>query len=181
MKKTFYQINARSIFPFVSLLFLIALGVYAIVVSLCGESPERFWVGLIPIGVAVYSAITYLYYRVEFLDDKLITLGDINGTIGQTQYKVEIKYSEIEDVRLVFSNKNSKKKSYNIATSNIAPKMYFEFLLKSGKTKWICINQFSKKQRIEMLEIINSKTGKNFDYNLLEEHDLSIYNFKKKK
>ena len=98
----------------------------------------------------------------------------MKGLIKPVQFKTEIKYSEIEDIKLVLSTKNSKKESCRVK----APHYYFEFVLKNGRTKWLLIGQFTQKQQIEMLDIINSKTGKNFNYSQLEERDTTIYNYK---
>ena len=48
------------------------------------------------------------------------------------------------------------------------------------KTKWMYIECYSKRQRIKILETINSKTGLNLSYKQLERKDFSIYKKRKK-
>ena len=171
MKKTFHRLNSYSIFGFVIDFLLIGLGVFSFFLF---ANDSLIWTAFIPIAVSVYDIVYYLYYRVDFLDDKIFTKGEMKGLIKPVQFKTEIKYSEIEDIKLVLSTKNSKKESCRVK----APHYYFEFVLKNGRTKWLLIGQFTQKQQIEMLDIINSKTGKNFNYSQLEERDTTIYNYK---
>ena len=100
--------------------------------------------------------------------------GDKGAQNEKVQFEDEIIYSEISNIKIVLSEKNSQKNPIH-TFYNFTPRLYYEFLLKDGNTKWILIAPFSKKQRKEMLEIINSKTGKNFSYDSLEKEDLSIY------
>lgn len=53
--------------------------------------------------------------------------------------------------------------------------------MKNNETKWIYIECFSKKQRRQMLGLINDKVGLNLSYELLERKDFSIYNRKNKR
>lgn len=175
MKKTFNQFNSNFIFGLIINCLLIGLGVFMFFRFVGNEeSHSLIWTAFIPIAVSVYDIIYYLYYQVDFLDEVIFTKGNMLGLFRPVQYKTEIKYSEIEDIRLVLSTKNSKNESCRVK----APHYYFEFVLKNGKTKRLLIGQFTQKQRIEMLDIINSKTGKNFKYSQLEERDTTIYNYK---
>ena len=116
----------------------------------------------------IWSIYASWYNRIIFFDDKTIITGDKLDKDSKIQFRDEISYSQIKDLKFIISNRNSKKKSFPWYVRNgSAPKSYFEFEMENGKTKWVFIFYFSKKQRKEMIKIINEKTGLNLDYDVL--------------
>ena len=68
-----------------------------------------------------------------------------------------------------------KKKIISANLGNLQPKLFFEITFSKNEVKWLLVSLFSKKQRIEILNIINKVSGKAFNYDELEKQDLSIY------
>ena len=78
------------------------------------------------------------------------------------QFKLQIKTKDITAIRVIKSHYNSNKKPSSVL-ARTAPITYFEFTLANGRTKWLDIYLFSKKQRIRMLDIINEELGTDYD------------------
>ena len=185
MKKTFYQQHIGMFVAFCVILVFVIIGMYLIVQGLGDENISKDDLLEIALGVCVilfmiYSFVSVMFYRVECLEDRINIIGHKGPKIDRIQFDDIILYSEIIDVKFILTEKNSKKNSV-YTLYNSAPRLFYEFLLNNGKTKWVLITPFTKKQRKEILEIINSKTGKNFSYDTLEKEDLSIYNRKSSK
>ena len=185
MKKTFYQQHPGMLGAFCIIVVFIIMGAYLIIEGLDDRDLSKdnlleIILGVIVITFMIYSFISGLLYRVKFLEESINIIGYRGSKVDKIQFDDIILYSEIIDIKIILTEKNSKKKSVDTLYPS-APKLFFEFLLNNGKTKWLFVTPFSKKQRKEMLEIINSKTGKNFSYDDLEKEDLSIYNIKKSK
>lgn len=136
---------------------------------------------LLAVGFMLYVITANVYNRVIFFEDKFIVTGQLYGKKDRTQFREEILYSDISDIKMVYSNKNSKKKySENVFLGTLNPKLYYEFILKNGKSKWIAISFYSKKQRKAMLDIINGKTNSNFVYEQIDARDNTLLKKKKK-
>lgn len=183
MKKIFYQLHIGMFVAFCVLLVFVMISMYLIVEGINGGITSKDDLTYIVSGICVillmtYSFITAFWYRIVCLDDQIKIIGHRGSKADRTQFDDVISYSDIIDIKIILTEKNSKKE-YMRELYNPATRLFYEFLLNNGKTKRVFITTFSKKQRKEMLEIINSKTGKNFSYDTLEKEDLSIYNKRK--
>ena len=184
MKKTFFQLHPGFIFVLSLFFALFLLGAFAFVVvgTLLWEiiTIEGFIitqllivsvlmaVNLFFIVLTVWQICAMVYYRIIFLDDKIIITGDKLDKDSKIQFKDEFVISEIKNVKFIISNRNSKRKTYHwYVRSGYATKSYFEFEMENGDKKWVFIFYFSKKQRKNMINIINEKTGLNIDYDIL--------------
>ena len=185
MKKTFYQNSAVFWFG----LFLEILGICSMIGLIVfgfmwayGEySIISIIIGFVVLICFICLLYAYLYNRVIFYEDRIFITGHKDNKKARVQFEEKIMFSEIETVNRLCSNKNSKKRTRNSNTTNdLRPYAYFEFVLKNGKTKWLCITYFSRKQRREMISIINEKTGLNLNYDKMVEEDLSYFARKKK-
>ena len=179
MKKTFYQLHIGIFVGFCVILVVVMMSMYLIVEGISGGITSKDDVTYIVSGICVillmaYSFITAFWYRIVCLDDQIKIIGHRGPKADRIQFDDIILYSDIVDIKIILTEKNSKKKPIRTVI-NPAPKLFYEFLLNSGKTKWLFITPFSKKQRKEMLAIINSKTGKNFSYDKIEKLDMSMY------
>lgn len=176
MKKTFHQLHFFA-FCFRAVCFaFFAISVYMIIYNLVRNNFIGALVCLAPIIIFIDGYIFAFYNRMIFWEDRIEATGNFGKKDDKIQFPDEINYSDIENIKVIYVNKNSRKKTirtYNLG--NLQPKLYFEILLTTGKTKWLFISGYSKRQRNEMLRIINSKTGKNFVYSQLEKSDLSFY------
>ena len=170
MKKVFYQNHIG--FYIMTLLFfsLISVGIYVVVHGIILLEVPAVLSALMVSFLFSFIFISTAYYRVIFLEDRIHITGELGDKRTRTQFKDEIFYHDIENVRLVYVNKNSKKKSFSSPSyGNLRPRMYYEFILKNKQTKWVYISFFSKKTKNAMLAIINEKTGLNVSYEQMYE------------
>ena len=182
MKKTFYQFHFLSIFLFCSCIFFIYVGLYCICVAISELSIIKGLIAIMPIAISLDAIYRFFYKRIIFLNEIIEITGDKNKDAHKIQFKDQIVYSDIKNIRLIDTPLNSKKKRIKSSNmSGLRTNTFFEFVLKNNETKWMDVTLFSKKAKKEMLEIINSKTGKNFSYDAIEREDLSIYKMLKNK
>ena len=132
--------------------------------------------GLFCTGLFLYSLLYLFHNRVVLLDEKIVITGHWIIKRQGLQFPDEIKYDEIKSVAIICANANSlKKRIKNAGYSSLRPFIYYEILLKNDETKWIYIECFSKRQRDQLLKVINDKAGLNLSYRELERKDFSIY------
>lgn len=172
MRKIYYQLHISFILS--SVLYIIAIGV-GITGIIMGVTDIKSYLPAVPCGmfIAIYFAYSFFsiaYYRIILFSDRIHATGEFGNSEVKTQFKDDVYYCDIADIRLVYINKNSKKKGFSgPAYGNLRPRMFFEFVLNNGKTKWIYISYFSKKQRNEILSIVNRNTGLNASYDQMYE------------
>ena len=121
--------------------------------------PDWLMITLIAMVLAMFCwclVASYAYY-IDFEDGMIKTEGDrMLPPKLRLQFKQKIKIKDITAIRVIKSNYNSLKKSSSVLY-NKAPATYFEFTLSNGRTKWLYIHTYSKKQRIKMINIINGE------------------------
>lgn len=182
MKKTFYQFHIQAFYIRIVHLIILACGIYVIPEGIVRGNIFSILVGLFPMFILLPSYYSIFHNRIIFRNDIIEITGNKGKINERLQLEDKVLYMDIEDIRLIYTNRNSqKKRPSSVHLGNLQPNMFFEFVLKNQETKWVSVSLFSKKQRKEMLEIINSKTGKNFSYDTLEKEDLSIYKKKNNK
>lgn len=196
LKKRLFPIGLGAIIVQLILLITIASGIYIVICGIqalfFGGTETLFLEGIIGgiltvlsgawiVGAFGFAIVNGWHNQIILYDDRIVVTGHIIIKKQGIQFPDEIQYSEIENVTLICANANSLKKRMKNANvyASLRALMYFEFTLKNGKTKWVFIEPFSKKQRVELLDMINVKAGLNLSYSLLEKKDLSI--FKKRK
>lgn len=180
MKKTFYQFHIRFIYALLICLFFLGVGIAIIVISVVEKKYLLSLVGFIPIVISIHAVISSMYNRVVFLENSIKITGDLYKQTDKTQFKDTIRYNEILDLRIINSNINSKKQKIKLrGYGSITPRLFFEVLLKNQESKLIYISFFSKKQRIQMLNIINEKSGLDLNYDKLIKIDKSYFNINK--
>ena len=172
MRKIYYQLHIGFILT--TIFYVIVVG-GSITGVIMGIMDIKSYLPVIPTGlfIAFYFAYAYFsiaYYRIILLDDRIHATGEFGNSEVKTQFKDDVYYCDIADIRLVYVNKNSKKKGFSGPSyGNMRPRMFFEFILNNGKTKWIHISYFSKKQKNEILSIVNRNTGLNASYDQMYE------------
>ena len=127
--------------------------------------PDWLMITMVVIGFArsILEWLVYAYH-IDFEDGMIKTDGHrLTAKKFRLQFKLNIKITDITAIRVIKSNYNSLKKSSSVLY-NKAPATYFEFTLSNGRTKWLYIHTYSKKQRIKMINIINEELGTNYDY-----------------
>lgn len=135
---------------------------------------------LIPLILFPRSIIDLLSNKLIFNEDGLLVTGGIFKE--NIQHRAFIYYAKIKDIRMIYAHMDSKGKPIkNTSIASMRPHMFFEFILNDDTSKFLHIEIYSIKQRKTILNIINSKTGKNFSYDTIEKLDKSIYSGLKKK
>ena len=172
MKKTYLPLNIWHLLIYLMCILIAGFGIYMSIIGL-------------------YALFTYEQYKslilivsglIIFYDKKIVITGHWIIKNEGLQFPDEIEYSEIKDVSIICANANSLKKRIKKAGySSLRPFVFYEISLKDNETKWIYIECFSRKQRKQMLGLINDKVGLNLSYELLERKDFSIYNKKNKR
>ena len=189
MKKTYLPLNTWHLIIYLMCILIAGFGIYMSIIGLhvllayeqC-ESLILIVSGLIIVSLFLFVLIYNLHNRIIFYDKKIVITGHWIIKNEGLQFPDEIEYGEIKDVSIICANANSLKKRIKKAGySSLRPFIFYEISLKSNETKWIYIECFSKKQRKQMLSIINGKVGLNLSYELLERKDFSIYNKKNKR
>ena len=189
MKKTYLPLNIWHLLIYLMCILIAGFGIYMSIIGLYAlfayeqyKSLILIVSGLIIVALFLFVLIYNLHNRIIFYDKKIVITGHWIIKNEGLQFPDEIEYSEIKDVSIICANANSLKKRIKKAGySSLRPFVFYEISLKDNETKWIYIECFSRKQRKQMLGLINDKVGLNLSYELLERKDFSIYNKKKQK
>ena len=179
MKRIIHQFHIQAIYIRVICLSIFSVGAYLIVLSCLNLNFFIGLIGIIPIAISLYAYISTFNNRIVFFDGTMKVTGNLGKKTEIIQFPDEINCADILNIKLVYANKNSKQKIVSANFGNLQPKLFFEITLSNNKAKWVLVSLFSKKQRIEILNIINKISGKAFDYEELEKQDLSIYQSQK--
>ena len=171
MKKTFYQIGAMLL-PLNLLRFtFVGIGIFVIVAGIAeGEGALAITVGFPWVLCWCFHYFADMYNRIVFTNEKVLITGQLFPAFCKRQFRDEVLYTDIANISLVRSTKGSKKKRVpndrggrSVGTIYT----YMQFELKSGRKKWYGITFFSKRQRLQMLDILNQKTGLTRSYEQL--------------
>ena len=189
MKKTYLPLNIWHLVIYLMCILIAGFGIYMSIIGLHAlfvydqyKSLILIVSGLIIVALFLFVLIYNLHNRIIFYDKKIVITGHWIIKNEGLQFPDEIEYSEIRDVSIICANANSLKKRIKKAGySSLRPFVFYEISMKENETKWIYIECFSKKQRRQMLGLINDKVGLNLSYELLERKDFSIYNRKNKR
>ena len=180
MKKTFLPLGIIRVVAFIFWTLFCGVIVASFIYTI--NSKQFIYLLVITLPLTLFCVVVFVwifYNKIIFTEDKIIIKEDkIPDKNMKTQYKDEIFFEDIVDVKMVMSrNKNSLKKWYS-ENHYRHKKIFFNVILKEQESKWVCVYPFSIKQRKKMLQIINEKTGLNIDYDDIfanrEEIDVGI-------
>ena len=145
-------------------LFLEALTVGAIILFVLGivdPLPNTNGVDVVFILIAMiflaYSSIRILLsFKIHLRRLDIATFGDGLPKFEKIQHKCSINYEEIKNIAIIASENDSKNHriQFRWVSSSMAKK-YLEFTLINEKKERMCINYYTKKQIIKMLNYIN--------------------------
>ena len=147
--------------------FLLALSIIMLIIfilpyfgiDLSSKSWELYEDILFAIAIIflLYSSIRFLLaFKIHLRKEDIATFGDGLPKFEKIQYKCFVKYTDIQNIAIVASEKNSKNHRIQLRfVSSSMPKKYLEFTLINGKKNRMCINYYTKKQITKMLNYIN--------------------------
>lgn len=106
----------------------------------------------------LYTSVRFLLgLKIHLRKNDIATFGDGLPKFEKIQYICFVKYTDIQNIAIVASEKNSKNQRIQLRwISSSMPKKYLEFSLINGKKSRMCINYYTKKQITKMLNYINS-------------------------
>lgn len=102
--------------------------------------------------VLVCVPIIYMRHRIMFKRNDIFVPCQWSGLADRVQYKFNVRYADIADIRFIRSVKNSIGGTIRDLGADSFYHHYIEFLLKDGIKQRIWITYFSKKQKIKILE-----------------------------
>lgn len=189
MKKSFFPRSFTWILYLLLITFFIALAIFSIISSLTSNAINYI---ILIVSILVFVFLTYqLYamiisYKININDKAIYTNGDKFQRIEKVQYACSVNFSEILYIKIIASSKNSLNQQIQLKwISSSLPKKYLEFTLLNGNKERIWINQYSKKQILNLLNIIIlhiKKTGNTNNFNTEEiMRDWYSYEVKKNK
>lgn len=119
----------------------------------------------------LYTSIRFLFAPMIILKrDYIYKCGDGLPKFEKIQYKCSIKYTDIKNISIIASANDSKNKRIQLKwISSSVPKKYLEFeQINSNKKIRMCINYYTKKQIIKMLNYINNNMQQSGNENKLD-------------
>ena len=157
MKKIFFP---HSFTWLLFLLFLLAFLVTIIVVfvlEILNSPLNADALIFLPIGIIFFAYELFVMvfsYKIHITDTMIYTYGDKFSKLEKVQYKCKISFQDIQDIQIVASPKNSKNKQISYWVASFVHKKFLEFTLTNGKKERICINHYTKKQVLKILNYI---------------------------
>ncbi len=105
--------------------------------------------------IFICETIVYFSYNIKILDNEIYTKGEFRLFKSERiQYKTLINYADIEDIKIISSNHDSRNQVLHINLIASPISKFLEFKTKSGKLKRIWINFFTKKQMERLLKTL---------------------------
>lgn len=164
MKKNYYR---NSISFYLILLLYIAIFISALCVVVLSKLTIFeyiiFGLGLVVSGLSI---VELLIYKISLYEDYVYVGKDYNIMLLRVQHKVILQYEEIANIDLDFSTTNSQQKSIRGKTPL---NRYLNFTLQNGKHKRICINYYSKKRVLNLVQEIANRSNIQLSEKLVED------------
>ena len=154
----FILLNLFFLSLFILILIYFILDQIGIVETGISWTPLEYILIFIALIFLLYTSIRFmLAFKIHLRKDNIATFGDGLPKFEKIQYKCFVKYTDIQNIAIVASEKNSKNHRIQLRfVSSSMPKKYLEFTLINGKKNRMCINYYTKKQITKMLNYINS-------------------------
>lgn len=163
MKKSFFPHSFTWILYLLLITSFIALAIFSMITSFISSNYLISIVSFLTFVFLTYQLyVMIVSYKISINDKAIYTSGDKFQKIEKVQYPCSVNFSEISDIKIIASPKNSLNKQIQLRwISSTLPKKYLEFTLLDGQKKRIWINQYTKKQIIKLLNIIIVNIKKN--------------------
>ena len=173
MKKTFYPFGIRIVVFYVVMgLLFVGPAIYLIVEGIVHSNYNDFALAIFLMFFATLFLVKAFWQRVIFKDDEIYVPREILTDTQTYQHETNIKYSDIADIKLILTKKNSRGETYR---SPSAPSFFYVFILKNDREERISVQEYNVSQRQKMLDIIYEKTGIRKNYReMYEEMDADL-------
>ena len=128
--------------------------------------------------ILVFCSIIFVFYtfirlllacKITLKENEIYKCGDGLPKFEKIQYKCSIKYTDIKNVSIIASANDSRNKRIQLKwISSSVAKKYLEFeQINNNKKIRMCINYYTKKQVIKMLNYVNNKMQQLGNRNIL--------------
>lgn len=174
----------------VTYLSILVLIVVCGIIGFIDKLLSPYWLILFIIGIVllIFEFITIISHCIVLTEDGIFTKGEFRlSKKEKIQRKIKIEYSDIEDIKIISSTKNSQNSSY-FTDNPIKPiNKFLEIKVKNGRHKRLWINHYTKKQVEKLLQCliskvkeVNNETQLNVEIIMKDwyEYDRNIKNFK---
>lgn len=153
MKKTYYPMAPARILLFVALIFLWILFCPACIILMVKDENSLYEYIICSIGLIISIGIDLdLYFelrkRIIFYEKEIAVEKDRKIFTNCLQHKVVIPYTEIINLEIMISNRDSKGRSIQ---GVFTPMPYLVFVCKGGKKRNINLYNYSKKQKVDIV------------------------------
>lgn len=179
-KRIFIPVSFGFIFLVLFFFALAVLGSISCVYGFLGllEGIDVFYVPFILLGVifVFYTAIRLLCaFKIHLRQEDIATFGDGLPKIEKIQYKTFIKYSDIKNIAIIASEKDSRDKKIQAKwVSSSIPKKYLEFTLINEQKRRMCIHYYTRWQIKKMLAYISHNMKVMGNTNLLKIDEIML-------
>lgn len=119
------------------------------------------WVGLLiamlPMAYFIYLTYRLLNRQIKIFNDKIWVKEDIGSRdvkLQQLQYQIDVLFDNISEIKMTITSNNSKNQYMRYV---ITPMPYIVLCLNNGKEVGINVYYYSKKQTIEIIDLIIEK------------------------
>lgn len=157
-KKSFYR-NSVGFYLIVTLFVAIFISVITVIIlGITNKLTLSVWeyiIFILATFIVVLPIIELVGYKIVLYKDRVYVGKDNNIILLRVQHKVDIKYSDIVNIELEFSATNSQRKSIR---GNKATNIYLLFTLQNSKHKRVCINYYSKKRVLSLVQEIANRS-----------------------
>lgn len=156
---TFRPLSITWILLIISVFIFIILTIYGIIISIINNYYSNYiayFFLFILLIFLIYEIIRLSFSgRICFKNEFIFVPSDWFDVNNRIQYKCIINYKDIKSIKIIASANNSKNERIAFRLSILSIKKYFEITTYDDTVNRICINHYTKKQIIKILNEIN--------------------------
>lgn len=155
----------KIIFYRLSIIFIICLTIISLIplsalylIIFHKLSVFEYFISILAILLFGYELIRLIKFRIVLNENYIYANSDGLLLRERVQYETQINYSDVVNIDVIKSEKNSLGKNIKKRwiSSNVK-KTYLRFKLKNGNYNYICVSYYSKKQVSKLLNEISKR------------------------
>ncbi len=160
MKKRIFPFGPLIIVYFCFSLVVLGLGIF-ITINQLQSANGQIWriivIWVLFVLIAFFAISPFVMYQIKVNDDTL----SMNKDFGifeedRVQSETSVDLKEVTEYKVILSSKNSKGEPYK---AKVNPRKFIAFTLKDGSIQRLFVQNMNKKQILNLLSYIESKTG----------------------
>ena len=160
MKKRMFPFGTLIILYFCFSLVVLGLGIF-ITINQSQSENGQLWriivIWVLFILIAFFAVSPFVMYQIK-IDDTILSMNKDFGLFEEdrVQAKTSVDLNNITEYKVILSSKNSKGEPYK---AKVQPRKFIAFTLKDGSIERLFVHNMNKKQILNLLSYIESKTG----------------------